>query len=197
MKGLFAPPAGAVPAGEAGEERRVAAALPEAATMGCASALRITEAPPVLVTVSVTQIFCWPAETCVGVAAMERESAPEVCTVTGAADAGAGAMALPLLPSLPVAVAEKTMVPEPPTFQVQVKLFETPPGTTVPAVLAGELATLAEALPVAVTIGSGSASRTTSASPVFCTESASETCCRPAETREGDALAAVATFPRV
>src|SRR5258708_36412483 len=165
MKGMFAPPASAVPAGEAGEERSVAAALPEAATMGCASALRITEAPPVLVAVSVTQIFCWPAETCVGVAAMERESAPEVCTVTGAADAGAGAMALPLLPSLPVAVAEKTMVPEPPTFQVQVKLFETPPGTTVPAVPAGGAAAVARAAAPGATLGGRRARRAPAGPP--------------------------------
>src|SRR5713226_2379423 len=126
---------------------------------------------------------------------MESESAPEVCTVTGPAGAGGGAMGLPLLPSLPVTAAEKAMVPTPPTFQVQMKFFDAPPERTVPAVLAGELATLAEALPVAVTVGSGSASRTTSASPVFCTESESEICWRPAETCEGDAPAAMASWP--
>src|SRR5258708_37136842 len=127
MKGMFAPPASAVPAGEAGEERSVAAALPEAATMGCASALRITEAPPVLVAVSVTQIFCWPAETCVGVAAMERGGAPGVCTVTGAADAGAGATALPLLPPLPGPAARRPVGPGPPPFPGRGRPCRPPP----------------------------------------------------------------------
>src|SRR5260370_437745 len=51
---------------------------------------------------------------------------------------------------------------------------------------------VADALPAADRSGRGSARRTTSAWRVFCTESASEPCCRPAETREGDALAAIA-----
>src|ERR1700730_18419487 len=184
-----APPVRALPAGEAGEETRAAAALPETATEGKDSALRMTDAPPVFVAESVTET-CWsPAETCVGLAAMESESAPEVCTVTGPAGAGAGATALALLPSRPVADAVKLTVPTPPTFQVQLKVFVTPPGTTVPAVRAGDLATFADALPVGVTAGRGSASSTTSASPMFCTESESEICCRPAETCAGVALA--------
>src|ERR1700719_414809 len=122
-----APPVRALPAGEAGEETRAAAALPDTATEGKDSALRMTDAPPVFVAESVTET-CWsPAETCVGLAAMESESAPEVCTVTGPAGAGAGATALALLPSRPVADAVKLTVPTPPTFQVQLKVFVTPP----------------------------------------------------------------------
>ena len=188
-KDRVASPARALPAGDAGEERSAAAAVPDTTTEGRGSALRITEAPPVFVAESVTET-CWrPAETCVGLAAMESESAPEVCTVTGPAGAGAGTTALPLFPSRPVADALKLTVPTPPTFQVQLKVFVVPPGSTVPAVPAGDVATLADALPVGVTEGTGSASRTTSASPVFCTESESEICCRPAETCAGVALA--------
>jgi len=162
---------------------------PDTATEGKGSALRMTDAPPVFVTESVTET-CWsPAETCVGLAAMESESAPEFCTVTGPAGAGAGATAFPLLPSRPLADAVKLTVPTPPTFQVQLKVFVTPPGSTVPALPAGDVATFADALPVGVTEGRGSASSTTSASPVFCTESESEICCRPAETCAGVALA--------
>src|SRR5260370_8516145 len=96
---------------------------------------------------------------------MESESAPEVCTVTGPADAGAGAMALPLLPSLPVTAAEKAMVPTPPTFQVQMKFFDAPPDRTVPAVLAGELAPLAEAPPAPPPCATAPAPQTPPASP--------------------------------
>ena len=80
-------------------------------------------------------------------------------------------------------------------FQVQVKVFVTPPGMTVPAVAGGEDATFAEAVPIAVTVGSGSASSTTSAWPVFCAESTSCTCCRPAETWLGLALAESESAP--
>jgi len=38
-------------------------------------------------------------------------------------------------------------------FQVQIRLFDTPPGRTVPAALGGEPARLAEALAVDVTAG--------------------------------------------
>src|SRR5882672_729498 len=184
-----APPVRVLPAGDAGEETKAAAAVPDTAIEGKVSALRMTDAPPVFVAESVTET-CWsPAETCVGLAAMESESAPEVCTVTGPAGAGAGATALALLPSRPVADAVKLTVPTPPTFQVQLKVFVTPPGSTVPAVPAGDVATFADALPVDVTVGRGSASSTTSASPVFCRESESEICCKPAETCAGVALA--------
>ena len=142
-----------VPAGDAGEVRSVAAALPPLATVGGASASRMTDAPPVLVADSVTDT-CWsPAETCVGVAAIESDSAPEVWTVTGPAGAGAGAMAAPLLPSCPVAEAVKLTVPAPPMFQVQIMLFDAPPGRTVPVALGGEPPTLAEAFPAEVTAG--------------------------------------------
>ena len=131
----------------------MAAALPPLATVGGASASRMTDAPPVLVADSVTDT-CWsPAETCVGVAAIESDSAPEVWTVTGPAGAGAGAVAVPLLPSCPVADAVKLTVPAPPMFQDQIRLFDTPPGRTVPAALGGEPARLAEALAVDVTAG--------------------------------------------
>src|SRR5947207_3403107 len=69
-KDRVASPARALPAGDAGEERSAAAAVPHTTTEGRGSALRITEAPPVFVAESVTET-CWrPAETCVGLAAM-------------------------------------------------------------------------------------------------------------------------------
>jgi len=146
-------PDSALPAGDAGELSSVAAAPPPVAIEGGASASRMTDAPPAFVAASVSDT-CWsPAETCVGVAAIESDNAPEVCTVTGPAGAGAGAMALPLLPSCPVAEAVKLTVPSPPMFQVQVRLFDIPPGRIVPAGFGGELAAFAEAFPVEVTTG--------------------------------------------
>ena len=183
-------PDSALPAGDAGELTSVAAAPPPVAIEGGASASRMTDAPPVFVADSVSDT-CWrPAETCVGVAAIESDNVPEVCTVTGPAGAGAGAMAFPLLPSCPVAEAVKLTVPSPPMFQVQVRLFDIPPGRIVPAGFGGELAAFAEAFPVELTTGWGTESRTTSASPPFCSTTESATCCSPAETCAGVALAA-------
>src|SRR6266852_982872 len=108
-----APPASSVPAGKAGAEATVAAALPVAEMMGAGSASRRTAAPPALLSESASETRCSPAETVPGVAAAESESAAGTCTVTVCEVTGVGTMAFPVFASLPLAPAVKASVPAP------------------------------------------------------------------------------------
>src|SRR5438445_650019 len=108
---------------------------------------------------------------------------------------GAGLRAPWIFASTPDAEEVKDTVPLPLTSYRQVKLAELPPPSTVPAAEAGAAATVAPALPVAAMAGAGSASRRTAAPPAFCSVRTSETCCSPADTCPGDAVAVAASAP--
>ncbi len=101
------------------------------------------------------------------------ESAAGACTCTAAAVTAGGRSAVPLLASVPLAAAEKVIVPLPETSYVQVKVCAAPPASTVPAAEGGELATAAAAVPVVTAVGAGSASSRSEAPPVFLAVSAS------------------------
>src|SRR6202011_3575077 len=109
--------------------------------------------------------------------------------VFGPADAGAGASAVPLFASLPLAEPENESVPLPETSYCQVNVADAPPASSVPAGEAGADATVAAALPVVETTGEGSAFRRTAAPPPLLSASANDSRCSPAEVIAGVAEA--------
>src|SRR5438874_2661022 len=189
------PPPSTVPAAEAGAPARVAPALPAAAMAGAGRASRRTSAPPVLRTISVSDTGFWPAEALAGETDAETERAPGACTVTGWLAAVTPAIATPAFASVPEAEQENASVPLPEAFHTQVKILVAPPARRSPAGEGGEEESEAAADPPAVTIGVGSASSRTAAPPVFCSVRTSETCCSPADTCPGDAVAVAASAP--
>src|SRR2546426_3220704 len=184
---LVAPPARRSPAGEGGEEESAAAADPPVLQPGCGSASSRTAAPPVFCNVRTSETCCSPADTCPGDAVAVAASVPGACTSTTGAAAAGGLTAVPLLPSVPLAVAAKASVPLPETSYCQENVCDAPPGSTVPPVDGAALASAAAADPLVRTVGAGSGSRRSEAPPVLVAVSASWTRCSPAETRAGEA----------
>src|ERR1700682_4870673 len=110
--------------------------------------------------------------------------------VFGPADAGAGASAVPLFASLPLAEPENESVPLPETSYCQVNVADAPPASSVPAGEAGAAAPAAGAPPArgarageaggvgraaapppgVERMGEGSASRRAAAPPVLLSE---------------------------
>src|SRR5882672_6136066 len=121
------------------------------------------------------------------------ESAPGACTVTVWLAAETGPTVEPALVSVPLDETEKPSVPLPDTFQTQVKLLVAPPASTSPAGDGGDDESAAAAVPPVVTAGEDSASNRRPAPPVFWSVSTNDTCCRPADTRAGDAAAVAAS----
>src|SRR5437870_5945641 len=189
------PPPSTVPAAEAGAAATVAPALPVAAMAGAGRASRRTSAPPVLRTISVRNTGFWPADALAGETDAETERAPGACTVTGWLAAVTRAIATPAFASAPEAEQENASVPLPDTFHTQVKVLVVPPARRSPAGEGGEEERAAAADPPAVTAGVGSASSRTAAPPAFCSVRTSETCCSPADTCPGDAVAVAASAP--
>src|SRR5467141_3343380 len=155
----MAPPPSTLPAGEAGLEAIEALAVPVVVMDGVGSAASTSPASPPLVAFSVSCSCCRPAETVERFSEAESESFAGCCTVFGPADAGAGASAVPLFASLPLAEPENESVPLPETSYCQVNVADAPPSSSVPAGEAGADAAVATALPVVETTGEGSAFR--------------------------------------
>src|SRR6267142_6304808 len=105
--------------------------------------------------------------------------------VFGPTDTGAGASAVPLFASRPLAEPENESEPLPETSYCQVNVADAPPASSVPAGEAGADATAAAALPVVETTGEGSASRRAAAPPALLSESAKDNRCSPPETFAG------------
>src|SRR5882724_5948408 len=106
-----APPASSVPAGEAGADATVAAALPVVEMTGAGSASRRTAAPPALLSESAKDNRCSPAEAFAGVAEAVSESIAGACTTTVGEVTGVGAMVLPVSVPWPWAPAVTASLP--------------------------------------------------------------------------------------
>src|SRR2546422_609135 len=112
-----------------------------------------TAAPPAFCRVRTNETCCSPADTCLGDAVAVAASVPGACTSTTGAAAAGGLTAVPLLPSVPLAVAAKASVPLPETSYCQENVCDAPPGSTVPPVDGGMLASAAAADPLVRTGG--------------------------------------------
>src|SRR2546422_670918 len=189
------PPSSTVPAAEAGAAARVAPALPVAVIVGAARASSRTSAPPVLRMTRVKDTGFCPADALAGETGAETERAPGACTVTGWLTAVTAAIATPAFASVPEAEQEKASVPLPDTFHTQVKFLVAPLARRSPAGEGGEEDSVAAAGPPEVQVGAGSASSRTAAPPAFCRVRTNETCCSPADTCLGDAVAVAASVP--
>src|SRR2546428_73461 len=136
-----------------------------------------------------------PADRLAGETDAETERAPGACTVTGWLTAVTAAIATPAFASVPEAEQEKASVPSPDTFHTQVKFLVAPLARRSPAGEGGEEDSAAAAGPPEVQVGAGSASSRTAAPPAFCRVRTNETCCSPADTCLGDAVAVAASGP--
>src|SRR2546428_2637852 len=136
-----------------------------------------------------------PADRLAGETDAETERAPGACTVTGGLRAVPAAIATPAFASVPEAEQEKASVPLPDTFHTQVKFLVAPLARRSPAGEGGEEDSAAAAGPPEVQVGAGSASSRTAAPPAFCRVRTNETCCSPADTCLGDAVAVAASVP--
>src|SRR3989442_1051903 len=108
---------------------------------------------------------------------------------------GAGLSAPCVFISTPDAEPVKDRVPLPETSYLQVKLVVAPLARRSPAGEGGEEDSAAAAGPPEVQVGAGSASSRTAAPPAFCRVRTNETCCSPADTCLGDAVAVAASVP--
>src|SRR5256712_3125482 len=136
-----------------------------------------------------------PADRLAGETDAETERAPGACTVTGWLTAVTAAIATPAFASVPEAEQETASVPLPDTFDSQVKFLVAPLARRSPAGEGGEEDSVAAAGPPEVQVGAGRASSRTAAPPAFCRVRTNETCCSPADTCLGDAVAVAAGVP--